>query len=219
MLRTARMTGDYVLGAVLALCIAGGVYVGVLLLNQAEKPREVTVAEGAIRLAKAEREQAEPPPRREKPEETEPPEQLPKTFSSEARTRDVKPRMDLSTPSFSADVHPGLSGGIALPRMELGGAGFSLDEVDEVPRALRSIPPQYPYAAKRHHVEGEVVVRMLVTSRGEPIRLSIDRSDPPGVFDKAALSAAKRWKFRPGRFQGKAVDTWVLLPFKFELTR
>ena len=218
-LRTVRETGDYALGMIMAVLIAGTVYCGVLLLNQADQPRKLPEVEGAIRLTKAEREKPAEPPKREKIEETKPPEQLPKTFSTRVQTRNVKPRLDLSTPSFSADMHPGLKGGITLPRMELGGIGFNLNEVDEVPAALRSMAPQYPYGAKRRHIEGEVVVRLLVTSRGEPIRLSIHKSDPPGVFDKAALSAAKRWKFRPGRYKGKAVDTWVLLPFKFELTR
>lgn len=219
MLRTMRGKGDYALGVVMAVLVAGAVYVGVLQLNQADSPRKLPEVEGAIRLTRAEREKPAEPPKREKIEDTKPPEQLPKTFSTRSRATPDKPRMNLSAPSFSADVNPSMSGGIALPKMELGGVGFNLDEVDEVPAALRSVPPQYPYGAKRRHVEGEVVVRMLVTSRGDPIRLSIHRSDPPGVFDKAALSAAKRWKFRPGRYKGKAVDTWVLLPFKFELTR
>jgi protein TonB len=94
-----------------------------------------------------------------------------------------------------------------------------MDEVDEVPQVLRSIPPEYPYGAKRNRVEGEVVVRMLVTSKGVPTNLSIESATPANVFEKAALSAAKRWKFRPGRYKGQAVDTWVLLPFNFELTR
>jgi len=218
-LHVVRETGDYALGAIMAVLIAGVAYVGVLLLNQAGQPRQLPEVEGAIRLIQAEKENTAEPPKREKLKEPKPPEQLPKVFSTRVRTKNIKPRMDLSTPSFSADMHPVMKGGIALPKMDLGGVGFNLSEVDEVPAALRSVPPQYPFGAKRRHVEGEVVVRMLVTSRGDPSRLSIHKSDPPGVFDKAALSAAKRWKFRPGRYKGKAVDTWVLLPFKFELTR
>jgi protein TonB len=218
-LRSVRETGDYALGAVVAVLLVGTVYVGVMSLNQAIQPRRLPEAEGAIRLARAERDKPAEPPKREKLEESKPPEHLPKIVSARARTKAVKPRMDLSTPRFAAVMHSGLTGGIVLPKMVLGGVGFNLSEVDEAPAVLTSMPPQYPYGAKRRHVEGEVVVRMLVNGQGDPVRLSIHKSDPPGVFDKAALSAAQRWKFRPGRYKGEAVDTWVLLPFKFELTR
>ena len=72
---------------------------------------------------------------------------------------------------------------------------------------------------RRNRVEGEVVVRMLVTKEGKPQNLSVESSTPAGVFDEVALMAAKRWRFKPGRYRGEAVDTWVLLPFVFELTQ
>jgi len=56
-----------------------------------------------------------------------------------------------------------------------------------------------------------------VDSEGRPQKLSVHSSTPAGVFDEAALGAAGRWRFKPGRYKGKAVDTWVLLPFVFEL--
>jgi protein TonB len=218
-LRSVRETGDYVLGAVMAVLLVGTVYAGVMMLNRADQPRELPEVEGAIRLTRVERDTSAEPPKREKIEEPKPPERLPKTVSSRPRSKPAKPRVDLSAPSFNADMHPGLQDGVALPEMPLGGGGFNLSEVDEAPAVLSSMPPQYPFGAKRRHVEGEVVVRMLVNGRGDPVQLSIHKSVPPGVFNKAALSAAKRWKFRPGRYKGEAVDTWVLLPFKFELTQ
>lgn len=59
---------------------------------------------------------------------------------------------------------------------------------------------------------------MLVNKEGLPKNLSIHSATPAGVFDEAALKAAKRWRFQPGKYKGQAVDTWVLLPFVFELT-
>jgi protein TonB len=219
MIQRAKASGDFVAASMAAVMVAGLIYVGVLLLNDSQQKGDFTEVEGAIRIAQAQKDKPVEPLKRKKLKETEPPKTLPKTFSSKAKPKSVKPRMNIATPSFSADMHPGLKGGIAMPVGDLGGIGFNMDEVDEVPQVLRSIPPEYPYGAKRNRVEGEVVVRMLVTSKGVPTNLSIESATPANVFEKAALSAAKRWKFRPGRYKGQAVDTWVLLPFNFELTR
>lgn len=217
MLRRTRETGDFVVGSLIAVMVAGLIYVGVLLLNQAEKPDDVTFVEGAVRLSQPEKAQSIEPVKQKLQQETKPPEQLPKTFSSKARPKSVKPQMNLAAPSLSADIHPSMQGGISMPAMDLGGMGFNMDEVDEVPQILRSVSPEYPYRAKQHHIEGEVVVRMLVTADGTPTHLTIHSATTPGMFDKPALNAAKRWRFRPGRYKGKAVDTWVLLPFNFKV--
>lgn len=218
MLHKAKGSGDFVAAGTAAVMVAGLIYIGVLLLNSAEQPGDFTMVEGAIRIAQAHRDDPAEQPERKKLEETRPPRELPKTFTSANRPQNMKPLMNISAPNFSADMHPGLGGGIAMPAGDLGGMGFNMDEVDEPPQVLRSVPPEYPYGAKRNHVEGEVVVRMLVTTLGEPTNLSIHSASPKGVFEKAALGAAKRWKFRPGQYKGQAVDTWVLLPFNFELT-
>jgi protein TonB len=127
--------------------------------------------------------------------------------------------MQIRMPSFDADIHPSLSGGISLPAGSLGDMGFNINEVDDVPQVLRSAPPEYPYAARRSRTEGKVVLRLLVRKDGKPDNITVHSSSPVGIFDTAALSAARRWRFKPGRYAGNDVDTWVLLPFNFELTK
>lgn len=218
MIARTRGTGEFMAACIGAVFVAGIIYVGILLLNDAPVPEGMEVVDGAIRLAQPREERAKPELQRRKLEETKPPEKLPKTFSTRAKNRPAKPRMQLSAPAFSADMRPGLMGDIAIPSGDFGSVGFNLDEVDDVPRAVRSVPPDYPYVAKRNRTEGSVVIRMLVTADGEPRNLSVHEANPAGVFEKAALSAARRWRFKPGRYKGKNVDTWVLLPFEFELT-
>ena len=208
--------GGYPSSILLALMVAGLLYVGVLLLVDSRRPEPQPLVEGAIRLALPEPERnLEPDPApRDKPE---PPKDLPKTFSA-PRQSQVRPDIHLNAPAFDADLHP-ITGGLAMPESIGGGTGFSLDEVDEPPRPVRSIPPEYPYSAKKNRIQGQVVVRMLVTSDGTPTNITIHSADPPGVFEEASLAAAKRWKFQPGRYAGQDVDTWVLLPFNFELVQ
>ncbi len=213
-----RRSGEYAAASLGAVMIAGLIYVGVLLLNDAPTPKEMELVEGAIRLAQPEREKPIKELERKKLKETKPPKRLPKTFSSKSAQKPAKPIMSVQTPSFSADMHPGLTGDISIPSGDFGGIGFNMDEVDDIPQVLRSVPPEYPYVAKRNRIEGEVVIRMLVTAKGTPTNLTIHSSKPSGIFDKVALNAAKRWRFKPGKYKGQPVDTWVLLPFNFELT-
>ena len=217
-LARSREAGDFVAACLGAVLVAGLIYVGVLLLNDAPLPDHMEVAEGAIRLAQPVRDEPKPELQRKKLEDTKPPEQLRKTFTTQTKSKPAKPLMSMATPQFSADLHPSLQGGVALPSGDFGGIGFSLDEVDEIPQVVRSITPEYPYMAKRSRIEGRVVVRMLVTAKGATANLSIHSATPADVFDKAALNAAKRYRFQPGKYKGQPVDTWVLLPFVFELT-
>ncbi|BDQ35876.1 hypothetical protein SYK_02360 [Pseudodesulfovibrio nedwellii] len=213
-----RGVGEFAASCMCAVLVAGLIYIGVLMLNDAPIPKGMEVVEGAIRLAQPQHDKAEPELKRKKLDEVEPPKQLPKTFTAKVKSRPAKPIMQVNTPAFFAEMHPGVSGGIALPSGDFGGVGFSMGEVDDTPQVMRSVPPDYPYVAKRNRVEGEVVVRMLVTAEGVPQNLTIHSSTPAGVFDESALRAAKRWRFKPGRYKGQSVDTWVLLPFVFELT-
>jgi len=210
-------SGEFVLVCTIATLVAGLIYVGVLMLNETPIKEPPPMIEGAIRLAEHRREAPAEPLRRKKIEDTKPPEELPKAFASSAKARPAKPVLNFQVPRFAPSLTPGLEGDFSLPSAELGGVGFTLDEVDERPTILRSVPPQYPYGAKRNNIEGRVVVRMLVTTDGRPTQLSINSAEPQGVFEEAAIAAAARWTFRPGKYKGRAVDTWVLLPFDFEL--
>ncbi|BCS87638.1 energy transducer TonB [Pseudodesulfovibrio sediminis] len=219
MILRAKDSGDFVAASLTAVMIAGLIYVGVLFLNTAEQPENVTTVDGAIRIAQPRKDTPIEPLEQKRFDKPSPPEALPRVFTSKARPDTVKPLVSLAIPNFSSNIHPSLNEGPAMPAGDLGGIGFSMDEVDEIPRVIRKVPPEYPYGARRNQIEGEVVIRMLVTRKGTPTNISINSSTPPEVFDTAALSAAKRWNFTPGHYKGQAVDTWVLIPFNFKLTR
>ncbi len=214
-----KNSSDFVAASMASVMIVGLIYIGVLLLNDAEQPSNFTAIEGAIRIALPQKITPEKELQRKELKETKPPERLPKTFSSKSKPKSVRPIVNISLPTFSADVNPAFKGGISMPVSKFEGIGFNMDEVDDLPQPLRSFPPKYPYNAKRNSIEGKVIVRMLVTKDGIPSEISIHSATPSGVFEKTAINAAKRWRFRPGQYKGRAVDTWVLLPFNFEMTQ
>ena len=79
--------------------------------------------------------------------------------------------------------------------------------------AAPSRPPQfiggadlvYPPAAQADGIEGLVVVRYDVTAEGRVQNAVVVDSQPPDVFEQAALAAVRSWIFRPQLSQGEAV--------------
>ena len=55
--------------------------------------------------------------------------------------------------------------------------------------------PVYPSASRADGVEGSVTVRYDVSTDGVVENARIVASDPPGVFDEAALAAIRSWRF------------------------
>ena len=79
--------------------------------------------------------------------------------------------------------------------------------------ASLSRPPQfvggkdlvYPAEARADGVEGRVAVRYDITVAGTVANAVVVESQPPGVFDQAALDAVRSWRFRPMVDRGEAV--------------
>lgn len=124
-------------------------------------------------------------------------------------------------PQPVAPSHPpeGTDGGTARggPRTIGGLNAYAEDAVDHRPSISRRVMPEYPARARRMNVQGQVVVRLVVDVSGNPQQCVIQSSDPAGVFDKAALSAARETRFLPGKLNGQPVNTIVLIPYEFTL--
>ena len=78
-------------------------------------------------------------------------------------------------------------------------------------------PPRYPLQARKRHHQGTVVLDVLVDARGKAQDVRIAESSGYSILDRAAMEAAEDWRFKPGRRNGRPVDTWVKLPVRFEL--
>lgn len=69
----------------------------------------------------------------------------------------------------------------------------------------RLITPAYPEGALNQGLEGYVVVEFTVTETGVVEDIVIVESQPPGVFEREALTAAQRLRFEPRIVIGGAV--------------
>ncbi|MCA9734355.1 MAG: energy transducer TonB [Deferribacteres bacterium] len=77
----------------------------------------------------------------------------------------------------------------------------------------------YPEVAKMANIEGSVVLRLLITPRGEVERAEVIKDSGSDVgFEKAALAAVDGTKWSPAMQRDRAVKVWVSVPIRFALT-
>ena len=98
-----------------------------------------------------------------------------------------------------------------------GNSIFDLGTVDTPPRLQKYNPPLYPVVAKGQRIEGKVVVRCIVTAKGQVKEMKIISADPAGYFEKAALNAIAKWTFIAAKYQGETVSVYVDIPLTFSL--
>lgn len=76
---------------------------------------------------------------------------------------------------------------------------------------------KYPVEAQRNGETGKVVVRIEVGADGVPTAVSIASRSGSRSLDRAAVQAAKQWRFRPAQQNGRAVAAAVEVPIAFSL--
>ena len=67
------------------------------------------------------------------------------------------------------------------------------------------VPPQYPRRAAERGIEGCVLLEYTVTPLGAVSEPVVVQANPPGIFDRAAIRAALRYKYKPLIRDGVAV--------------
>ena len=82
---------------------------------------------------------------------------------------------------------------------------------------LNNPAPEYPRAARRLHLQGKVIVRVLVSAAGTAERVGVAQSSGAEMLDKAALDAVREWTFVPARQGSRAVVGEVDVPINFNL--
>ena len=88
-----------------------------------------------------------------------------------------------------------------------------------VPVAISKPAPSYPAEALRNGDTGTVVVRIEVGADGKTFAVSVVSRSGSRALDRAAVQAAKRWRFRPAQENGRAVPGAVEVPITFTLDR
>ncbi len=113
------------------------------------------------------------------------------------------PRMAFTSSGVDANV-AGLT-----PTINTAGSITGMDlsagsDTDVIP--LVRIAPQYPARALSRGIEGWVQVQFTITATGAVKDAVVVASDPPKLFDDAALRSIARWRYNPKVEGGIAVE-------------
>lgn len=136
------------------------------------------------------------------------------------------PKIERSQPQ---DSNPDV-GGIQLdaPSVDLGNGGAGLSAPgsgmsrDGEATPIVRIEPKYPISAARDGKEGWVKLSFTIDEVGNTADIRVIDSDPPRVFDREAIRALRKWRYKPKIVDGKAVPQpgiTVQLDFKLDGAR
>lgn len=153
-----------------------------------------------------------------------------------AATPAVSPPAGPAVAAAAEAAAPGCPGGVCLPvgqggTGKVGASGAPGPGNLGVPRApsaggeqaapvpLVRVQAEYPDRARDEEIEGWVLVRFTIAADGGVTAPEVVEASPRRIFDRAALDAIRRWKYRPMMQGGRAVarpGVSVKLMFKLE---
>ncbi|HWK53873.1 MAG TPA: energy transducer TonB [Hyphomicrobiales bacterium] len=114
-------------------------------------------------------------------------------------------------PQLSLSNNSGVDSAVVTlaPTVDAAGAltGISIGATtdrDVIP--LVRINPDYPQRALSRGIEGWVQVQFTITETGSVTDASVVASEPPGIFDDAAIKAILRWRYNPKMEEGVPVS-------------
>ncbi len=110
-------------------------------------------------------------------------------------------------PDFDANVDSqGVDIGSVNVNVDLnvGGTGGFSSDGEYLP--IVKVAPVYPRRAQTRGIEGYVLLEFVVTKTGAVRDPVVIESKPPGIFDRAALQAALKFKYKPKVVNGQPID-------------
>ncbi|NOR71536.1 MAG: TonB family protein [Methylomarinum sp.] len=101
----------------------------------------------------------------------------------------------------------------------LGGLQMNAGEISTNVIPLLRIPPRYPMRAANRHIEGWVKVEFTITEQGTVKNPVVVDAHPSKIFNRAALQAIKRWKFKAKIIGGEAFEQRAIQTLQFKLSK
>ena len=89
-----------------------------------------------------------------------------------------------------------------------------------LPEVVKEVKPKYTAAAMQAKIQGSVWIACVVTETGDVADIKVTKSlDTEFGLDQEAVDAARQWKFKPGRKDGKPVAVSITLELTFTLKK
>ena len=93
---------------------------------------------------------------------------------------------------------------------------FNVADLEKRPELMASVSPQYPAELRKAKIEGSVTIIFVLDETGRVEDPRVENASRP-EFEKPALDAVRRWKFKPGMKDGSAVRTYMRVPIRFRI--
>ncbi len=118
-----------------------------------------------------------------------------------------EPPPDMPRPDFdNSNVSQGVDVGAVDVNVDLnvGGTGGFSSDGEYLP--IVKVAPVYPRRAQTRGIEGYVILEFVVTRTGAVRDPVVVEAKPPGIFDRAAIQAALKFKYKPKVVDGEPID-------------
>ena len=121
------------------------------------------------------------------------------------RPQEEEPPPETMPPEFDMTPPAEVDSSAARPNLGFKGkkAGVFADG-SYVP--IFQVPPVYPRRALERGIEGCVMLKFTVTKVGSTRAPSVEWAVPPGIFDRAAMRSALKYKYKPQIRDGEAIE-------------
>ena len=133
------------------------------------------------------------------------------------------PRMQVSKTDQVVQEMPQMD----IPQLDVplsGGAGMFIGNFEQVDQAAEGdiipivrINPIYPREAAINGTEGWVKLEFTITETGTVKSPKVIDSQPPRIFNREAIRAILKWKFKPRVVDGAAVERQATQTIDFKL--
>ncbi len=177
------------------------------LIATGENPIQDDVETARIDFTRVERDETTNLKDRSMPDQ---PEQIeapppPPPMSASTASPDAMGVGNFGTPRVNANLDLQMAGLGAAP------------EGDILP--LVRVAPQYPRRAMSRGIEGWVQLAFSIGPTGAPFNVRVVDADPSDIFDRAAIRAVEKWKYKPRVVNGQPVERHgveVVISFNLE---
>lgn len=129
--------------------------------------------------------------------------------SPQSQTNESAPapsKIQIRRPSLHFNLNPG-SGSQQPPNT--GTPKPREPQTSRPPTPLHIVQPRYPRTALIQDEKGHVTVAFVINADGSTSQVHVLQSEPPRIFDSAAVAAVRRWRFHPATRDGNPVAVKV----------
>ena len=205
------------------LAVSVGISVGLTAILFAALPfaHRIAKPERSLELRKTSAADLTPPPPEDTstppPEVDKPPEAPPEPQLAETQQQ-IPLSADLEVAMGAGGALAGFGEVRALTAAEsVQDEAFDVADLEKRPEAVSQIPPTYPPELRKAKIEGLVTLVFVLSEEGRAEDPRVENSSRP-EFEKPALEAIRKWRFRPGIKDGQSVRTFIRLPMRFRIT-